>query len=388
VDTTTDDATLVHAAREGNKEAFALLLDRHWPLLLALCRRMMGNADLAQDVAQEAALQAFLSLDRLRRAEQFGSWLSGIGLNICRHWLRRRSHADTSWEELCGGRYYPERDLPDEDVGPEERAEMADLRARVQRAVADLPRGQRVAIVLFYLYGLSQTEVAAHLGIEVGAVKTRLHKARETLRERLWQLWEEQDVTTETQSPLVEMRVESVRKNTEQEEARHVIVLEEVGGPRYLLIWVGQFEARSIADALNKVKTERPLTFTFMANLLQAADVRLREVQVNRLTDEVFYAVAVVEGAGGVKMVDARPSDAINLAILTGAPIRVAPAVLDVAGIIAERQATRDENGQDVIEQTIRKVANGEVVQRSHLDPETLKPIRVLFNFRQERGTA
>ena len=145
-DSTTDDATLVHAAREGNKDAFALLLDRHWPLLLALCRRMMGNADLAQDVAQEAALQAFLSLDRLRRAEQFGSWLSGIGLNICRHWLRRRSRDDTSWEELCGGRYYPARDLPDEDVSPEERAQMADLRARVQRAVADLPRGQRALL--------------------------------------------------------------------------------------------------------------------------------------------------------------------------------------------------------------------------------------------------
>jgi RNA polymerase sigma factor (sigma-70 family) len=385
VDSTTDDAALVHAAREGNKEAFALLLDRHWPLLLALCRRMMGNADLAQDVAQEAALQAFLSLDRLSRAEQFGSWLSGIGLNICRHWLRRRSHDDTSWEELCGGRYYPERDLPDEDVGPEERAQMADLRARVQHAVADLPRGQRAAVVLFYLYGLTQAEVAAHLGIEVSAVKTRLHKARETLRERLWELWEEQDVTTETPSPLLEMRVKSVRENTEQEEARYVIVLEEVSGPRYLLIWVGQFEAESVARGLRKVETARPITFTFMANVLQAVDVRLREVHVNRLTDDVFYAVAVVEGAGGVKAVDARPSDAIALAVQTGAPIRVAPAVLDVAGIIAERQTIHDENGQEVIEETVRKAATGEEVQRSHLDPETLKPIRVLF--RRERGT-
>ena len=386
MDTTTDDATLVHAARDGNKEAFALLLDRHWALLLALCRRMMGNADLAQDVAQEAALQAFLSLDRLRRAEQFGSWLSGIGLNICRHWLRRRSHDDTSWEELCGGRYYPARDLPDEDVSPEERAQMADLRARVQRAVADLPRGQRAAIVLFYLYGLSQAEVAAHLGIEVSAVKTRLHKARETLRERLWELWEEQDMTTETESPLVEMRVESVRENTEQEKTSYAIVLEEVGGPRYLLIWIGQFEGYALDNALRKVETERPLSLTFMANVLQAADVRLREVHVNRLTDNVFYAVAVIEGTGGVRTVDARPSDAINLAVLTGAPIRVAPAVLDTAAVVVEKQTTRDENGQEVIEQTVRNAKTGEEIDRSHLDPETLTPIRVLF--RRERGTA
>jgi bifunctional DNase/RNase len=256
---------------------------------------------------------------------------------------------------------------------------MADLRARVQRAVADLPRGQRAAIVLFYLYGFTQAEVAAHLGIEVSAVKTRLHKARETLRQSLWELWEEQDVTTETQSPLVEMRVESVRKNTEQEKTSYAIVLEEVSGPRYLLIWIGEFEAWSIANALDKVETARPITFTFMANVLQAADVRLREVHVSRLTDNVFYAVAVVEGAGGVKAVDARPSDAINLALLTGSPIRVAPAVLDIAAIVVEKQPTRDENGQEVIEQTIRMAASGEEVQRSHLDPQTLKPIRVLY---------
>jgi len=280
--------------------------------------------------------------------------------------------------------YYPARDLPDEDVSPEERAQMADLRARVQCAVADLPRGQRAAIVLFYLYGLTQAEVAAHLGIEVSAVKTRLHKARETLRQSLWELWEEQDMTIEAEAPLVEMRVESVRENTEQEPARHVIVLEEVGGPRYLLIWVGQFEAEALDNALRKVETARPITFTFMANVLQAVDVRLREVHVNRLTDDVFYAVAVVEGAGGVKAVDARPSDAINLALLAGSPIRVAPAVLDAAAIVVEKQTTRYENGQEVIEQTIRQAATGEETERSHLDPETLKPIRVLF--RQERG--
>src|SRR5436305_13778217 len=113
-------------------------------------------------------------------------------------------------------------------------------------------------------------------------------------------------MTIETQSPLVEMRVESVRKTTEQEDARHVIVLEEVGGPRYLLIWVGQFEGEALDNALRKVETERPVTFTFMANVLQAVDVRLREVYVNRLTDDVFYAVAVVQGAGGLKAVDAR----------------------------------------------------------------------------------
>jgi bifunctional DNase/RNase len=85
-----------------------------------------------------------------------------------------------------------------------------------------------------------------------------------------------------------------------------------------------------------------------------------------------------------VKAVDARPSDAINLALLTGSPIRVAPAVLDIAAIVVDKQTTRDENGQEVIEQTLRFAGTGQEIERSHLDPETLKPIRFLF--RWERG--
>jgi RNA polymerase sigma-70 factor, ECF subfamily len=67
-----DDATLVRRAREGDKGAFAVLLARHRPMLVALCRRALGDPGLAEDAAQEAALQALLSLDRLERPERFG----------------------------------------------------------------------------------------------------------------------------------------------------------------------------------------------------------------------------------------------------------------------------------------------------------------------------
>ena len=84
-----DDAALVLAARDGCGQAFATLLTRHRPLLLALCLRMVKDRELADAAAQEAALQAMLNLDRLRRPERFGSWLAGIGLNVCRRMLRQ-----------------------------------------------------------------------------------------------------------------------------------------------------------------------------------------------------------------------------------------------------------------------------------------------------------
>ena len=122
------DSTLVSAATAGDKRAFAILFERHRPTLLALCRRMCGDRIQAEDAAQEAAIQALLSIDRLRRPERFGSWLAGIGLNICRLWLRRRSGDEWSLDALYGGRWMPEPTAL--EPGPEEIAEAADLAKR------------------------------------------------------------------------------------------------------------------------------------------------------------------------------------------------------------------------------------------------------------------
>src|SRR5687768_15682299 len=88
---TPGDAVLVRRARAGDREAFASLVRQHYPLVLGLCRRAVGPTGLAEDAAQEAVITAMLPLDRLRRTDRFGPWLAGIGLNICRLWLRERS---------------------------------------------------------------------------------------------------------------------------------------------------------------------------------------------------------------------------------------------------------------------------------------------------------
>jgi RNA polymerase sigma factor (sigma-70 family) len=201
-----DDGALVRAARDGDMGALALLLARHRPVLLALCRRTLGDPALAEDAAQEASLQALLNLDRLRRGERFGSWLAGIGLNVCRMWLRARSRERWSWDALHTTRERRGRAEAGDarvldivaDAGehgdPQAQVDAADLSARVREAVEGLPRGQRTAVRLFYLSGLSYRETATLLGIEEGTVRTRLHKARGALRGRLRALGEEEDL--------------------------------------------------------------------------------------------------------------------------------------------------------------------------------------------------
>ena len=341
--TRASDGSLVLLARQGDKGAFCDLLERHKPMLVALCRRMVGNRGLAEDAAQEAYLQALLSLDRLRRLDRFGPWLAGIGLNVCRRWLRERSRDCWSWEAIHGGRAI--RPGADPDPGPEELAEAADLSDRIGSAVATLPEGQRAAVTLFYLSGLTYAETAELLGIEVGTVKTRLHKARGALRRRLCSMWKEDDMSRGPSPGAVEVRVADVKRAPVAGDAtrQHVLLVEEVGGGRRLPIWVGQFEGTAIAMQLEKVAVPRPLTFDFAARVLDAAGARLREVRISRLAESTFYAVAVIDGPQGVKNVDARPSDAVALALVSGAPILVEAEVFAAAAEEAAHADAQEE---------------------------------------------
>jgi RNA polymerase sigma factor (sigma-70 family) len=184
--TQTDDAAevaLVVAAQRGDKEAFARVFEHHRPWLLALCRRLLGDAGLAEDAAQETAIQALLNLHHLRQPERFGPWLWSIGLHLCQRWRRHQAHEMMAVDAGDAGRYVREPGEP--DAGPELLAEIAESGDRVRQAIEELPAGQRAAVVLFYLGGFSEADAARQLGIEVGTVKARLHKARGTLKRRL-----------------------------------------------------------------------------------------------------------------------------------------------------------------------------------------------------------
>jgi RNA polymerase sigma factor (sigma-70 family) len=314
-----DDAALVLAAREGDRDAFAALVERHYFVLEACCRRALRDPADAADVAQEAVVVALLGLERLRRPEAFGPWLVGIGLNLA----RRADRAGLPLEALGE----PAADGP----GPAELAEASLAAERVRAAIAELPAGQRDAVTLFYLAGLSGPEVAAELASTHGAVKTRLHKARATLRARLSDLREEPE--------MVPMRIADVRAGD-----RHVVLLEERDGPRRLPIWIGEAEASALALRLGAVELPRPGTYDLTGELLRAAGTAVEEVRIVRLTDRTFYAQVVLDGGAEV---DARPSDALNLALVADAPIVVdervlAAAAADEPRLLADLASPRD----------------------------------------------
>lgn len=359
-DSPASDARLVEAALGGDKDAFAALVTRHWATAVALAARVLGTPDLARDAAQEAAVAALVSLDRLRAPARFGAWFCGITLNVARGWARQLR----AERPAVIGDQAPDR--ASHEPGPDERAELAELAATVRAAVAQLADGQRDAVLLFYLQGLTHREVAAELAISVGAVKARLHQARAALTPTLVPLAsgpaptrspaltgdqalagsqaltgdpavpvtrhkEPVMTTTEGGPAWAEVSVTDIRSSDDSNPLNrtHVIVLTERDGPRRLPIWVGPVEATVLALSLQAVEMPRPMTYQMAAGLLEASGSRVSEVRITRLAEEVFYAVVVVDGPAGQREVDARPSDAVNLALVAGAPILADGSLLD-----------------------------------------------------------
>ncbi len=112
-----------------------------------------------------------------------------------------------------------------------------------------------------------------------------------------------------------------------------IVLLKEVGGERYLPIWIGAVEATAIAFALQGIETPRPMTHDLLTDILNSTDVSVDRILINDLVDSTFYATIRMGSQGQSIEVSSRPSDAIALAVRINAPIYADESVLEQAGI-------------------------------------------------------
>ncbi len=124
-----------------------------------------------------------------------------------------------------------------------------------------------------------------------------------------------------------------------------VVILREEGGSLYLPIWIGVFEANAIALAVEGVELRRPMTHDLMRGLLESLGATLRRVEIHSLLEGTFHARLLLTASDGEELVvDSRPSDAMALALRTGAPIWTAREVLDQAVSTSRAYESPDED--------------------------------------------
>ena len=142
---------------------------------------------------------------------------------------------------------------------------------------------------------------------------------------------------------LVEMQIESVRVHMLSN--RHVVILKDAVGDRYLPIWIGAWEASAIAMRLQGLQAERPLTHDLFAAALERLGVRIERVVISELADETYHARIHMQREGFQVEVDARPSDALALAVRAEVQIFAAEEVLAQAALAADPD--EDAVGED-----------------------------------------
>jgi RNA polymerase sigma-70 factor (ECF subfamily) len=165
--------------RAGDARAFEELVASHQHRVFGVALRMLGSAAEAEEIAQEAFLRAHRSLPEFRGDAKLSTWLYAIVSRLC---LNRLVSGDR--KAVRHGEEVLLR-VADPRGGPEAGAERGELESALHRAIAELSEERRVVVILRDLEGLSYEEIAAALGLELGTVRSRLHRARMDLKDKL-----------------------------------------------------------------------------------------------------------------------------------------------------------------------------------------------------------
>ena len=183
----TSDQDIVAGCRQGSQDAFRRLVDKHWAGVVRTVSPLLGDPDDVEDAAQEAFIRACRRLDELKEPDRLPAWLHAIARNAARKMLRQRRLEQQRLPE-----HELSRGVADADLGSV--FGYRDLKALVNT----LAPPDRAVVTLFYLVGMELNRIAERLDIPVGTAKSRLHRSRRLMRERIRNMSRESQERTDS----------------------------------------------------------------------------------------------------------------------------------------------------------------------------------------------
>ncbi|TBL68356.1 RNA polymerase sigma factor SigW [Paenibacillus thalictri] len=182
------DTRLAKLARDGDRGAFAQLVDMYKDKIYHLAYRMMSNKQEAEDVVQETFLRVFTNLERYDDQQKFSTWIYRIATNLCIDRLRKRKATyslDAETNESEGTDFYSF--MPSNEDTPEKQLILSETQQQIRESIDELPEKYKSIVILRYLQDMSLQEISDVLTMPITTIKTRLHRGREFLRKKLEQ---------------------------------------------------------------------------------------------------------------------------------------------------------------------------------------------------------
>ena len=176
----------VNEVLKGHQDAFEEIVTLFQHRLYQVCYRMLGNAQEAEDIAQEAFVRAYTNIHTYDQNRKFSTWLFRIATNLCIDRIRKKKpdyYLDAEVPGTEGLNMYSQIAAPGEL--PEEQVEKMEMQERIHYEIGRLPDKYRSVIILRYIEELPLQEIGDILKLPLGTVKTRVHRGREALRKQM-----------------------------------------------------------------------------------------------------------------------------------------------------------------------------------------------------------
>ncbi|WKN41677.1 bifunctional nuclease domain-containing protein [Tunicatimonas pelagia] len=344
----------VDQATQGDKRAFNQLAELYYNDCFQKAKAILKDEVLSQDVVQISLLQAYRSLHKLHSPARFKYWLLGIVRNISLNYTKEKSRLFFSLDSvLTTSQYSEER--------PHQISEL------IRSSVQSLDEHYRAVILAYYYDGLSQAEIALQQKLTLSTVKVRLHRGRQLLKQKLAT---QKDLFYYYQQSIkpAAMKKMTIADLYVKKSGGATLLLQTEEGEYFLPIVIGIFEADAIFLGLEGFKQGRPFTHDLTASIIEAAQVTLVNVCIHQITNGVFIADLTVKHGKEELKIDARPSDAIALAVRFNAPVLVTDEVLEKAGVpVPEmyRQTVPQAKGLNQIARYFAQDKIGQIVRES-----------------------
>lgn len=187
----TDELKLIKKAQKGDVSAFEQIITRYRSVVYSVSYRYAENQDDASDMAQEIFLKMFRTINSFQFKSRLSTWIYRVATNTCLDLLKKRRNSfsesaysyDVGYEDSDGNQNFAE--VEDTRFMPDKKAEEAETKDVINRAIGRLPDDYRTAVILRDIRGLSYEEIADITDCSVGTVKSRISRARKNLREIL-----------------------------------------------------------------------------------------------------------------------------------------------------------------------------------------------------------
>lgn len=323
------DGELVERVLAGETERFRTLVQRYQDAVYGVALSRTGSFADAEDVAQDAFLSAFESLDELDNPESFGAWLYRIAANRAKQRVREDRRRQKRHDAIASSRQ--ERPTPDE------LASQKEVRSQVMAALQRLSETNRETATLYYINAYSTADISRLTGRPVGTVRRRLHDARKKLRKELVAMVEDELKQFRPGKEFADEILRKIRKMRVWTSARRLFFTDDRN--RSFWVHVGPFVVRTIEPWLaGKGSLDDQDIFTTAVRALKACGCEIKRAVMDAATGQPLGLLTIKRGTGAIDM-DCPPGTAINLAVRQGAPVLIEDTIAE------ERSIKRRQGG-------------------------------------------